>query len=167
MSGLADAGLEGSSLPLFESVARLRHAIGSRYQQHLDRTTRHTMYRWIATGVLLFTYFLRVYLLQGFYVVTYGLALYTLNLLIGFLSPLNDPDENEDDGTELPINAVTPSEGEWKPFMRKVPEFKFWYDHPHECPLCSGVCGVSERPTSVRASSSPIATLHPSHATTP
>jgi hypothetical protein len=67
-----------------------------------------------------------VYLLQGFYVVTYGLAIYTLNLLIGFLSPMSDPDEN--DGTELPINAITPDASEWKPFMRKVPEFKFWYE---------------------------------------
>ena len=78
------------------------------------------------TAALLFIYILRVYILEGFYVVTYGLAIYTLNLLIGFLSPLNDPDESED-GTELPINAITPSDGEWKPFIRKVPEFKFWY----------------------------------------
>lgn len=127
MAGLADAGAEGPSLPLLDSIARFRHAIGSRYQAYLDRTTRYTKYRWISTAALLLIYILRVYLLEGFYVVTYGLAIYTLNLLIGFLSPLNDPDDAED-GTELPINAITPSDGEWKPFIRKVPEFKFWYD---------------------------------------
>ena len=126
MVGLADAGLDGPSLPLVDSIARFRHAIGARYQMYLDKTTSHTKYRWGATAALLLLYILRVYLLEGFYVVTYGLAIYTLNLLIGFLSPLNDPDEAED-GTELPINAITPSDGEWKPFMRKVPEFKFWY----------------------------------------
>lgn len=127
MAGLADAGMDGPSLPLMDSINRFRHTIGTRYQTYLDKTTRHIKYRWGATAALLLLYIIRVWLLEGFYVVTYGLAIYTLNLLIGFLSPLKDPDEAED-GTELPINAITPSDTEWKPFMRKVPEFKFWYE---------------------------------------
>lgn len=125
MPGLAEAGLEGPSLPLVESINKFRHVVGARYQTYLDLTTRHTTYRWASTAAILFLYILRVYLLQGFYVITYGLAIYTLNLVIGFLSPLTDPEEN--DGTELPINAISPQDSEWKPFMRKVPEFKFWY----------------------------------------
>lgn len=126
MAGLADDGMDGSSIPLVDSINRFRHVVSTRYQTYLDRTTRHTKYRWLATAFLLLIYIIRVWLLEGFYVVSYGLAIYTLNLLIGFLSPLKDPDET-DDGTELPINAISPSQTEWKPFMRKVPEFKFWY----------------------------------------
>jgi hypothetical protein len=48
---------------------------------------QHVLYRWLATGLLYLIYAVRVYLLQGWYIVTYGLALYLLNLLIGFLSP--------------------------------------------------------------------------------
>lgn len=45
-----------------------------------------------------------------------------LNLLISFLSPAVDPAE-EDDDEELPLN-----DGEHKPFIRKLPEFKFWFE---------------------------------------
>lgn len=58
-----------------------------RYQQLLDRTVVHTSLRWAAffAGVALFL--LRVYLLQGWFIVTYGLGIYLLNQFIGFLTP--------------------------------------------------------------------------------
>jgi len=43
-----------------------------------------------------------------------------LNLLIGFLSPQADP---EMEGQALP----TKRSDEFKPFIRRLPEFKFWY----------------------------------------
>ena len=141
MTGLAEVGLDDSSWPMFESVNRWRHSFGSKYQQLLDRTTRHLKPRWGATAAILLIYMIRVYLLQGFYVVTYGLGIYTLNLLIGFLSPLNDPEE-DDSSTELPINVVTTQETEWKPFMRKVPEFKFWFVPPTPYSLVFPFCDV-------------------------
>jgi hypothetical protein len=33
-------------------------------------------------------YVLRVYLIRGFHIISYGLGIYLLNLFIGFLSPL-------------------------------------------------------------------------------
>merc|ERR1719460_91396 len=69
--------------------------------------------------MVLFIYFVRVWLLRGFYIVTYGLGIYNLNLLIGFLSPQIDPDT---EGPQLP----TKSDQEFKPFVRRLPEFKFW-----------------------------------------
>lgn len=60
-----------------------------------------------------------MYLLQGFYIVTYGLGIFLLNLFIGFLSPL----EEDLDGPVLPLN----DQDEFKPFIRRLPEFKFWY----------------------------------------
>jgi len=64
---------------------------------------------------------LRVYLLQGWFIVTYGLGIYLLNLFIGFLSPSIDPEG--DDGPGLPSSTGE----EFRPFERRVPEFKFWY----------------------------------------
>ncbi|MEW5310623.1 MAG: hypothetical protein WDW38_002402 [Sanguina aurantia] len=58
--------------------------------------------------------------LRGFYIVSYGLAIYNLNLLLGFLTPQIDP---ESEGPELP----TTSDQEFRPFIRRLPEFKFWY----------------------------------------
>ena len=43
-----------------------------------------------------------------------------LNLLIGFLSPQADP---ELEGPMLP----TSKDDEFRPFIRRLPEFKFWY----------------------------------------
>jgi hypothetical protein len=43
-----------------------------------------------------------------------------LNLGIGFLSPAADPSS---DGTVLPTSEAD----EFKPFVRKLPEFKFWH----------------------------------------
>ena len=43
--------------------------------------------RWVAMLVLLVLFFLRVYLLEGWYIIAYGLGIYLLNLFIGFLSP--------------------------------------------------------------------------------
>ncbi|CAI9769087.1 unnamed protein product [Fraxinus pennsylvanica] len=58
-----------------------------------------------------------------FYIVSYGLGIYILNLLIGFLSPLDDPELEPSDGPMLP----TKGSDEFKPFIRRLPEFKFWY----------------------------------------
>jgi Rer1 family len=50
-----------------------------------------------------------------------------LNNFILFLSPLDDPTSingNDDDGMSLPTSA---KEGkEFRPFARRLPEFKFW-----------------------------------------
>lgn len=69
-------------------------------------------------------YLLRVYFLQGWYIVTYALGIYLLNLFIAFLTPKIDPGmDMDEDGPSLP----TKSNEEFRPFMRRLPEFKFWY----------------------------------------
>lgn len=95
------------------------------YQKLLDTWTPYTTARWISTFVLGLLYAARVLYLQGWYIVTYALGIYHLNLFIAFLSPKIDPamsDELED-GPELP----TKSNEEFRPFIRRLPEFKFWY----------------------------------------
>ena len=48
----------------------------------------------------------------GWYIITYGLGIYALNLLIGFLSPQLDP---ETEGPTLP----TSKDDEFRPFIRR------------------------------------------------
>lgn len=115
-SGLGDAAAPTALAKWGSDVSRV-------FQYYLDRSTPHTLGRWLGTLAIAIVYTLRVYLLQGFYIVTYGLGIYLINLLIGFLSPMVDPEmEVLGDGPSLP----TRGSDEFKPFMRRLPEFKFW-----------------------------------------
>lgn len=84
---------------------------------------------------------LRIVFYQGFYVVAYALGIYLLNIFLLFLSPKFDPAFAEDasgldndafldgdDDVELPNNlSGSPQIDEFRPFIRRLPEFKFWY----------------------------------------
>ncbi|KDP31644.1 hypothetical protein JCGZ_14960 [Jatropha curcas] len=104
-------------------AAKWRSDFSRAFQYYLDRSTPHTLRRWLGTLALAMIYVLRVYYIRGFYVVSYGLGIYILNLLIGFLSPKDDPELEALDGASLP----TKGSDEFKPFIRRLPEFKFWY----------------------------------------
>lgn len=108
------------TVPLLNSLL-VKRAI----QYWLDKSTIHITPRWIGFTVLLALFFLRVYLLQGYFIVAYGLGIFLLNNFIAFLSPLEDPSSLHDtDGPSLPMSA---KEGkEFRPFTRRLPEFKFW-----------------------------------------
>uniref|UniRef100_H2YYQ9 Protein RER1 n=1 Tax=Ciona savignyi TaxID=51511 RepID=H2YYQ9_CIOSA len=97
------------------------------YQTWLDKTVPFVIPRWAATLVSYVLYFIRIYIIQGWYVVTYALAIYHLNLFIAFLSPKVDPsiyqDDSDDEGPQLPTGSAE----EFRPFIRRLPEFKFWY----------------------------------------
>lgn len=98
-----------------------------RYQKVLDDLVPYKIPRWCVSIGLMVLYGVRVMLLQGWYIITYALAIYLLNLLIAFLSPKFDPalqEETEiEDGPQLPTRANE----EFKPFIRRLPEFKFWH----------------------------------------
>lgn len=61
----------------------------------------------------------------------YTLGIYLLNLFLAFLSPKFDPSLTQDEGLEdgeagassLPIKQ----DDEFRPFIRRLPEFKFWH----------------------------------------
>jgi len=67
---------------------------------------------------------IRVFFLEGFYIITYALGIYLLNLLIGFLSPNIDPEEQDGLGD---ISLPQSDSDEFRPFIRKLPEFQFWF----------------------------------------
>merc|ERR1712087_83670 len=101
-------------------VSRLQSAFGRKWQHWPDLSAPHTAPRWALSAVIMIIYCVRVYLINGWYIITYGLGIYVLNLLIGFLSPQADP---EIEGPTLP----TSKDDEFRPFIRRLPEFKFWY----------------------------------------
>lgn len=107
------------------SVKQLSHELWRRYQHLLDKSTPLVLYRWIFLAAIAAVYALRVYVVQGFYIITYGLGIYILQLLIAFLSPQVDPEiQGLTDGPALPTRGSE----EFRPFVRRLPEFKFWLD---------------------------------------
>jgi hypothetical protein len=53
----------------------------------LDRTVVYPLYRWLGLALLLCAFVARVWALQGWFIVTYGLGIFLLNLFIGFITP--------------------------------------------------------------------------------
>jgi hypothetical protein len=109
------------------AAAKWRSDASRAFQYYLDRSTPHATGRWLGTLAAAAIYALRVYMVQGFYIVTYGLGIYLLNLLIGFLSPMVDPELDPSAASEGPALPTRGSD-EFKPFIRRLPEFKFWLD---------------------------------------
>ncbi|KAL0017145.1 hypothetical protein SO802_004214 [Lithocarpus litseifolius] len=116
-------GVGGDAASVVAPLAKLRNDFTRTFQYYLDRSTPHMVQRWLGTLAVAAIYMLRVYYVQGFYIVSYGLGIYILNLLIGFLSPKIDPELEVLDGASLP----TKGSDEFRPFVRRLPEFKFWY----------------------------------------
>jgi hypothetical protein len=117
-TGIPNAQDVGSS-----PVQQYIHRISVLHQSILDKSSPQLLYRWLAWGGCLLLYLLRVFfLVDGFYIVTYAMAIFNLNLLLGFLTPLELP-MSGDDGPGLPSKA----NDEFRPFVRRLPEFKFWY----------------------------------------
>lgn len=95
-------------------------------QYYLDQATPHTIVRWVTWFVFLAVYAIRsLVILRGWYIITYAIAIYMLNQFIAFLTPKIDPamQDYEEDGLSLPTKANE----EFRPFMRQLPELKFWF----------------------------------------
>ncbi|KAH8691235.1 putative Golgi membrane protein [Talaromyces proteolyticus] len=115
----------------FNAVQAQTSKLARQYQSYLDKLTPHTVYRWAGTVVLLLLFFLRIIVAQGWYIVAYTLGIYLLNLFLAFLQPKFDPSLTQDEGLEdgeagassLPIKQ----DDEFRPFIRRLPEFKFWH----------------------------------------
>lgn len=131
-----DSSREGTS-PLmhhdspFHKLKGWLYWIGRRYQSIIDMSHPYTVYRWIFTISLIVLFMLRILTYQGFYVIAYSLGIYLLSQFLAFLTPKFGPQiedmDNEADlhdlGPALPTNA----DDEFKPFVRRLPEFVFWY----------------------------------------
>ena len=97
-------------------------------QYYLDRVTPYLLLRWLFNLFLLIVFSLRIFFQQGFYIIAYGLGIFLLNQLILFLTPkenstISNDQLDDDSGPSLP----TRSTDDFRPFIRRLPEFKFWY----------------------------------------
>ncbi|ORX82314.1 retrieval of early ER protein Rer1 [Basidiobolus meristosporus CBS 931.73] len=111
--------------------ASYKTVLEQKYQALLDSTTPFVIQRWGAFTALLLVFVLRILIAQGWYIICYALGIYLLNLFLAFLTPRFDPAleeeiELEDDADEGP-SLPTTAEEEFRPFVRRLPEFKFWY----------------------------------------
>jgi hypothetical protein len=104
----------------FKTLFRISHIT----QFCRDRCSSYVKLRWFVFAVLMSAYIVRIAVIGGFYVVTYALAIYLLNLLVGFLVPVrSDLDTGENENPILP----TYKGDVFRPLIRTVPEFRLWF----------------------------------------
>ncbi|KAL9555536.1 hypothetical protein MBANPS3_002321 [Mucor bainieri] len=120
MNDFASEPSEGATSSLLAQKSQLER----RFQQILDQVTPFAPYRWVGTSVLLVLFMFRVIYAEGW------IGIYILNLFLAFLTPKFDPSVEMDtqasemeEGPSLPMK----NDEEFKPFIRRLPEFKFWY----------------------------------------
>ncbi|OQV01501.1 hypothetical protein CLAIMM_06848 [Cladophialophora immunda] len=121
-------GPEPETTP-FDAISTQSNKLLRQYQTYLDKSTPYVVNRWLATAVLLLFFFLRIIVAQGWYIVAYCLGIYLLNLFLAFLQPKFDPSLSQDEGLEDGEGSSLPTkhDDEFRPFIRRLPEFKFWH----------------------------------------
>ena len=89
-----------------------------------DKIIIYQLERWIFTIVLVLIYIVRIFTTRGYACLTYCIGIHFLNSFIGFISPLDDPEEYGLESAE----SILPQKNneEFKPFQRKVKEYTFW-----------------------------------------
>ncbi|ELQ76227.1 Golgi proteins involved in ER retention (RER) [Trachipleistophora hominis] len=101
--------------------------IVAKFQYYLDKTAPKKLERWVFFSCVLVLYFIRILYIQTHYLVTYVLSIYLLHGLIGFCTPqeesIPDPFDNIDEEVYIPQTV----DDEFRPFMRRLPEFDFWW----------------------------------------
>jgi hypothetical protein len=115
----ADASSSMSKPNIFTQASKW---VDSRTEIYTNMSIGHLKTRWVAFFFAAAYYAYRVFTLEAFHIVTYGLGIYLLNVFLAFITPL---DENELDSS---ANLLPTSDSdEYRPFFRRLPEFKFWY----------------------------------------
>lgn len=100
------------------------------YQKYLDDSTPYWKLRWAGLAGFVLLYMIRVYFLNGFFIITYGLGIYYLNLLIGYLSPKDNPEFDDIDAgnqQQQGLPMTSDDAQEYKPFIPKYSEFYCWH----------------------------------------
>ncbi|EGV66569.1 retrieval of early ER protein Rer1 [Yamadazyma tenuis ATCC 10573] len=108
--------------------------LGVTYQKLIDQSVPHKYYRWGLFGGVLFIFMVRILVSQGWYIICYALGIYLLNMLLAFLTPKFDPSLEQERRSESIEEGLgedddpAENEEEFRPFIRRLPEFKFWYN---------------------------------------
>ena len=116
----AEDGSVASNNPVVKSYKQaMKH-----YQFYMDKITPLVKERWIGLGVMLILFVLRIVMSKGWYVVCYALSIYLLSQFLAFLTPKFDMTlQQDEDNKELEAGERA---SEFRPFIRRLPEFKFW-----------------------------------------
>ncbi|KAH8851985.1 Protein RER1 [Schistosoma japonicum] len=107
--------------------------VGKQKIQYLyDAVTPHAVGRWCFTVFLILFYILRIFITQGYHLVTYVMGIFLLNRLVDFLSPKIVPESSTGICTlfkHASLDEVLPTKSseEFRPFLRQLSELKFWY----------------------------------------
>lgn len=152
-----DGGGIGGAIPDDSPLAALlaaRRRLDAAHRRALDALAPRTLERWVGlcVGLLLFT--LRIVLVQGYYIVAYMLAIFLLNQLLLFLQPKDRASllaavssatggaaasagggaasgggggGGASGGGTTPDALPTRENEEFRPFVRRLPEFTFWH----------------------------------------
>lgn len=106
-----------------------RHKVEVEYRKFLDYITPHVILRWTVTYVLITLFMGRIIFAEGWYIVCYTWAIFMLNMFLKFLTPKFDPSieqDMENESVEAGTSKMDENDEEFKPFIRRLPEFRFW-----------------------------------------
>ncbi|KAL0227775.1 hypothetical protein RCL1_003918 [Eukaryota sp. TZLM3-RCL] len=92
-----------------------------KFNLFVDQTTPFIRSRWLVFIFFLFLFATRVIVHDAFYIIAYALAIFLLLTGITFLTPKSGLPSEEG---RLPLHQS--EEEEFRPFIRKLPEFKTW-----------------------------------------
>jgi hypothetical protein len=67
-----------------------------------DKVLYYKKERWVTAAVVFLIYTIRLLIIGGYYALSYCIGIHVLNSFIGFLSPLDDPEESEEGESYLP-----------------------------------------------------------------
>ncbi|GAV54442.1 hypothetical protein ZYGR_0AL01740 [Zygosaccharomyces rouxii] len=95
------------------------------YRYYLDKSVPLIKERWAALALLLFLFELRVVLTHKWYLSCYTHGIFLLNQFLAFLTPKFDLSLQQDEENKE-LEAGERSD-EFRPFIRRLPEFKFWH----------------------------------------
>ncbi|KAG0680546.1 hypothetical protein C6P40_004245 [Pichia californica] len=107
-----------------------KHKLEISYRKFLDYITPHIIPRWIATYIIIIIFMGRILVVEGWYIVCYTWAIFLLNMFLKFLTPKIDPSLEQDiqnDSVEAGTNKMDENDEDFKPFIRRLPEFRFWF----------------------------------------
>jgi len=138
---MADAG---SPPPNYAAIiAMTRDQIWQRYTRSLDGLVPHLIPRWVGLLLFLALYFLRVWMLQGFYIVTYALGIFLLNNFIGFITPQVGTFFLQFSGRGVAFCAAAPKRGrQWAQPFPPGPPYPLPHAHTHSSPACAPHCAA-------------------------
>lgn len=117
---------ENSSTSQFDIY---RHKFEILNRQFLDYITPHIIARWIVSYFIMLAFMGRIVWVEGWYIVCYTWAIFVLNMFLKFLTPKFDPSIEQDiqnDSVEAGVGKMDENDEEFKPFIRRLPEFRFW-----------------------------------------